>query len=111
MLISREVWHKIGKFDEAFTPMYFEDIDYCIRAAKEGIPLIEFDRDEWGIEHLYMDKEQARADFKEKKTELLNSLKTSCISPSKPTSPKARTADRALSRSPLHPIPCPSVWS
>jgi len=74
MLISREVWHKIGKFDEAFTPMYFEDIDYCIRAAKEGIPLIEFDRDEWGIVHLYMDKEQARADFKEKKAELLNSL-------------------------------------
>ncbi len=35
MLISREVINKIGLFDERFF-LYFEDLDYCLRAAAAG---------------------------------------------------------------------------
>lgn len=35
MLIKREVFDRLGKFDEHFF-MYFEDIDFCLRARKLG---------------------------------------------------------------------------
>lgn len=36
MMMKREVPEKIGMFDEIFSPCYFEDPDFCIRAIKNG---------------------------------------------------------------------------
>lgn len=36
-LISRECWEKVGMFDEAFRPAYFEDNDYFYRMKLAGI--------------------------------------------------------------------------
>lgn len=38
MLISREVFEKIGLFDEKFF-FYFEDTDFCVRAKKTGFTI------------------------------------------------------------------------
>ena len=39
LAIARPVLEKIGLFDEAFTPGYFEDSDYCYRARHAGFRL------------------------------------------------------------------------
>jgi hypothetical protein len=49
--IPRSTWLDIGRFDEAFRPMWFEDADYCIRAVKAGYGLAEHEREDWGIIH------------------------------------------------------------
>jgi len=36
MLIKRKVIDNIGLFDEGFSPIYGEDLDYCLRAKKAG---------------------------------------------------------------------------
>lgn len=36
VLIKREVINKTGLFDEAFSPAFFEDYDYCFRVAYQG---------------------------------------------------------------------------
>ena len=41
-LIRREVWEKVGQFDESMK-FYAQDIDYHIRAVKLGIPLLNAD--------------------------------------------------------------------
>lgn len=38
-LFKREVLEKIGNLDEAFTPGYYEDDDYCYRARRAGFRL------------------------------------------------------------------------
>jgi len=38
-LIRREVYEKIGLFDERYGPAYFEDPDFCWRALQEGFKL------------------------------------------------------------------------
>lgn len=38
--ISRKVIDKVGYLDEAITPWGFEDVDYCLRAKREGFPVI-----------------------------------------------------------------------
>lgn len=35
--IRRELWNKVGEFDEGFWPAYFEDNDYYQRSVKLGI--------------------------------------------------------------------------
>ena len=40
MLIKRKVVDKIGFLDENFSPIYFEDIDYCFRAKKVDFKII-----------------------------------------------------------------------
>jgi len=35
-LIKREVILKVGLFDESFSPLYFEEAEYCLRARKAG---------------------------------------------------------------------------
>lgn len=40
MLISKDLIKKIGYFDEGFSPAYFEDLDLCLRAKKQGFPAI-----------------------------------------------------------------------
>ncbi|MGC9971193.1 MAG: glycosyltransferase family 2 protein [Bryobacteraceae bacterium] len=37
LLVKREVWRRLGGFDEAFAPLWFEDVDFCRRAAAEGL--------------------------------------------------------------------------
>ena len=40
MLIKKEVIKKIGLFDEGFSPIYSEDLDYCLRAKISGFDII-----------------------------------------------------------------------
>jgi N-acetylglucosaminyl-diphospho-decaprenol L-rhamnosyltransferase len=41
LMIRRDVWQKLGGFDEGFHPVWFEDVDFCRRAADAGFR-IEF---------------------------------------------------------------------
>jgi len=34
LMIRRAVWEQLGGFDERFCPLWFEDVDFCRRAAK-----------------------------------------------------------------------------
>ena len=36
LLIRREAWKAIGGFDEGFRPVWFEDVDFCLRARQAG---------------------------------------------------------------------------
>jgi hypothetical protein len=36
LMIRRDVWQKVGGFDEGFWPVWFEDVDFCRRAADAG---------------------------------------------------------------------------
>lgn len=36
LMIRRDVWQKLGGFDETFGPIWFEDVDFCRRAAHSG---------------------------------------------------------------------------
>jgi N-acetylglucosaminyl-diphospho-decaprenol L-rhamnosyltransferase len=36
LMIRRDVWQKIGGFDEQFHPLWFEDVDFARRAAASG---------------------------------------------------------------------------
>jgi len=38
MLIKKEVFHRIGYLDEKYF-LYFEDVDYCLRASKAGFKI------------------------------------------------------------------------
>jgi GT2 family glycosyltransferase len=40
MLIRRDVVERIGMLDLIFSPMYSEDVDYCLRARKAGYKLL-----------------------------------------------------------------------
>ncbi len=39
LMIRREVWEELGGFDEGFRPLWFEDVDFCRRAADRGYVL------------------------------------------------------------------------
>jgi len=36
LMIRRAVWEELGGFDESFWPLWFEDVDFCRRAADRG---------------------------------------------------------------------------
>lgn len=36
LMIRREVWERVGGFDQDFHPVWFEDVDFCRRAAQAG---------------------------------------------------------------------------
>ncbi|MCX6623516.1 MAG: glycosyltransferase family 2 protein [Acidobacteria bacterium] len=36
LLIRREAWQRIGGFDERFEPVWFEDVDFCLRLHRSG---------------------------------------------------------------------------
>ena len=40
LLTPRAVWEELGGFDDAFAPMYYEDVDYCLRAKERGYRVI-----------------------------------------------------------------------
>ncbi|MBS3064850.1 MAG: glycosyltransferase family 2 protein, partial [DPANN group archaeon] len=39
-LTSRDLWNKLGGFDKIYSPGYFEDTDYCLRAKELGYSTI-----------------------------------------------------------------------
>jgi len=41
MVIHREVWRRVGRFDENFLAGAYEDADYCFRAEALGYPVDE----------------------------------------------------------------------
>jgi GT2 family glycosyltransferase len=36
MMLRRDVWQRLGGFDESFFPVWFEDVDFAMRAAAAG---------------------------------------------------------------------------
>lgn len=36
LMVRRDVWKKLGGFDEQFYPVWFEDVDFCRRAVNAG---------------------------------------------------------------------------
>jgi GT2 family glycosyltransferase len=36
LMLRRDVWERLGGFDEGFFPIWFEDVDFCKRAAAHG---------------------------------------------------------------------------
>jgi GT2 family glycosyltransferase len=36
LMFRREVWEKLGGWDEAFHPLWFEDVDFCLRIRQAG---------------------------------------------------------------------------
>lgn len=36
LMVRRAVWEELGGFDEGFHPLWFEDVDFCRRAADHG---------------------------------------------------------------------------
>ena len=36
LLIRREAWSAVGGFDERFRPVWFEDVDFCLRTRQSG---------------------------------------------------------------------------
>ena len=36
LMIRRDVWERLGGFDESFHPVWFEDVDFCRRAMDSG---------------------------------------------------------------------------
>jgi GT2 family glycosyltransferase len=37
LMIRRSVWKELGGFEEAFHPLWFEDVDFCRRAVDRGL--------------------------------------------------------------------------
>jgi GT2 family glycosyltransferase len=36
LLIRKDVWEQLSGFDQSYYPAYFEDVDFCLRAAEVG---------------------------------------------------------------------------
>lgn len=36
LMVRRDVWERVGGFDERFFPVWFEDVDFCLRAYQSG---------------------------------------------------------------------------
>jgi GT2 family glycosyltransferase len=37
LLIRREAWQTVGGFDEGFRPVWFDDVDFCLRIRESGL--------------------------------------------------------------------------
>ncbi len=42
LLFRRELWQRLGGFDERFHPIWFEDVDFCKRARESGARILYF---------------------------------------------------------------------
>src|SRR5262249_49150232 len=40
LLTPLELWKKLGGFDEAFVPAYYEETDYCVRLWEHGFRVV-----------------------------------------------------------------------
>lgn len=38
LMFRKDVWERLGGFDERFFPIWFEDVDFCVRASQLGYP-------------------------------------------------------------------------
>lgn len=36
LMVRRDVWRELGGFDEGFAPLWFEDVDFCMRLSNAG---------------------------------------------------------------------------
>jgi N-acetylglucosaminyl-diphospho-decaprenol L-rhamnosyltransferase len=36
LMTRRDAWDRLGGFDQDFRPVWFEDVDFCLRAAEAG---------------------------------------------------------------------------
>jgi GT2 family glycosyltransferase len=39
LMVRRDVWARLGGFDEGFFPLWFEDVDFCRRIQQQGLIL------------------------------------------------------------------------
>lgn len=39
LMFRREVWQRLGGFDTQFYPLWFEDVDFCLRASNLGLKI------------------------------------------------------------------------
>jgi GT2 family glycosyltransferase len=39
LMVKREVWNQLGGFDEGFYPLWFEDVDFCLRLAQADLAI------------------------------------------------------------------------
>jgi len=39
LMVRRDIWKRLGGFDEGFHPVWFEDVDFCRRAVDEGFQI------------------------------------------------------------------------
>jgi N-acetylglucosaminyl-diphospho-decaprenol L-rhamnosyltransferase len=37
LMVRRDVWERLGGLDESFHPVWFEDVDFCLRAHQAGL--------------------------------------------------------------------------
>jgi len=53
--IRREVWNRVGRFDEGFYPAYYEDADFCYRARRQGFETVHVPQAK--VTHLFSSQE------------------------------------------------------
>jgi GT2 family glycosyltransferase len=73
--LSKEIWNKVGDFDEKCAPMYFEDADYCKRVQKAGYKMQVEDRVDWGILHLEGERHKERRAYMKQHMAERNSIR------------------------------------
>jgi GT2 family glycosyltransferase len=71
----KELWDKVGEFDEKCAPMYFEDADYCKRVQKAGYKMQVEDRVDWGILHLEGERHKERRAYMKQHMPERNSIR------------------------------------
>jgi GT2 family glycosyltransferase len=71
----KELWNKVGDFDEKCAPMYFEDADYCKRVQNKGYKMQVEDRVEWGILHLEGERHKERRAYMKQHMSERNSIR------------------------------------
>jgi GT2 family glycosyltransferase len=40
LLVKRRVWEELGGLDEAYYPLWFEDVDFCLRLRRAGLKIL-----------------------------------------------------------------------
>ena len=48
LMVRRDVWETLGGLDESFWPIWFEDVDFCQRAATAGFT-IQYEPRSWAV--------------------------------------------------------------
>jgi glycosyltransferase involved in cell wall biosynthesis len=74
-IMHRDVFEKVGKFDEKCAPMGYEDADYSKRVIDNGLSLVELDRDEWGIKHLQENRVMERNVYQRRNKESIRAIR------------------------------------
>jgi GT2 family glycosyltransferase len=40
LMVNRKAWEAVGGFDESFHPVWFEDVDFCLRLHRQGYRIL-----------------------------------------------------------------------